>query len=199
MKRLIGILLAGFCLLTPLACFAGSRDVDVDIKAGAFMPSEDAMDEVYGEGTVVGGDLIFWSGRRGFSLGLGYMEQDGEPYTAGYVDSSSSEITITSLKLTGLFRIYNEAVERRVYPYFGMGALVCGVDEKVSFTSGYTTGSASASETAYGLLGLAGINIILSDKVSLFVEAELSSADFENQLGEDVDVGGLTIFTGIRF
>ena len=132
MKRFIGILLFGAFLFAPFVCFA-EIDMNVDAKVGYFMPSEESLDTIYGSIPVLGADLIFWSGRAGISLGLSYMNQDGEPYTTESVSSSSAEIKMSSLKLAGLYRIIHDpdVAKTKGYPYFGLGVLACGVDETV--------------------------------------------------------------------
>lgn len=200
MKRLfIVILVAIFsmCAYTANAEISG-LDTKFDIKAGYFLPSEDAIDSIYGNSPVLGIDFIAWSKKAGLSLGLNYIwNSDGEPKIYGSVSSASSELTITTIHVTGLYRIYEPDEGKGFCPYFGLGLIGCRFEEELEVNSD----SASASENAFGLHALAGIEIPLqSTSSSLFFEADISNATLDvESADDDLNIGGITLYAGIRF
>jgi len=178
-------------------------ETEFDIKTGYFMPTDNAMDDMYGTGAVIAGDLIYWFDNLGMGIGLDYWKQDGTPVTImdGSISvlEASSEMEIVSLTLTALYR-FNPT--QKVKPYVGAGLGSYYAKENSSVTTNYSTTSFSGSDTALGVHILAGVDMELSESISFFLEAKLSGAtvDASGGLGgEDADIGGFTIFAGIRF
>ena len=194
------------CSFLFIPAFAYSAETEFDIKTGYFMPTESAMDEIYGSGFTVGGDLIFWFEEWGLGLGLDYWKKDGTPYTYTYGSSyygatylsSSCEASKTNFTITGLYRMKSP---KKVYPYFGAGLDICKFEEELKVTTSYSSMRASGSENGYGAHLLAGVDILVSEAVSVFFEANLSSILIDTGCvsGDDFNIGGFTLYGGIRF
>ena len=74
------------------------------------------------------------------------------------------------------------------------------VEEELTLTSGSASASGSASDNALGFHILAGVDISLSESASLFLEANFSSAKIDTgSLGQEVDLGGFTLWGGVSF
>lgn len=177
------------------------------IRAGYFMPSEDAIKEIYGNGVSFGSDINIWS-KKGFGGGISieYFGKKGDPYqySSGLqIDNAESKISIIPIYLTSGYRIANN---KKVIPYFGLGVGLFLFNEKVSATIyDPNTGENSylsneASETAFGFHIFSGIHL----NNIIYFELEYSygairGAGNGGAAGNDVNLGGLMISGGFKF
>lgn len=175
------------------------------VNAGYFLPLEDAISEIYGNGLVLGTGLsIFSYNGFGGMISFEYFSKKGSPLTDASVGveitHASSKIKIIPINLTGEYQLANN---KNIIPYFGAGLGISLVNETIDMTyidpySGDTESIyEKVSETAIGFHILSGIRFN-----HLFLELKYTNANIEGgngAAGENVNIGGVTLSGGLSF
>jgi len=181
-----------------------STNKNFGIRAGFFMPMNDAISEIYGNGISFGSDINIWS-EKGFGGGISieYFGKKGEPYLYQQglqIEDADCKISIFPIYLTANYRIANN---KEILPYFGAGIGIFLVNEKLNMTvydpySGVREYlSDKGSDVAFGFHLLTGIHIkfiYFEIKYSYGVIDASSGAG-----GSNCNIGGLTISGGLKF
>ena len=183
------------------------HEVDFGIKVGYFAPNEESVKDIYGGGVTVEGELIIWN-RTGFGTAFGFQRysKSGDPYVYdpnGYVTSASADISIMPFTFTGLYRMTKNSPQTKIRPYFGAGVGIYVVKEKLSasFSDGdHESDSASLHKMGFHFLG--GIQADLWKHASLVFDIKYASASLSlrpDMIDNDVDLGGFSVSSGVRF
>jgi len=183
------------------------HEVDVGIKVGYFMPNEDAVKDIYGGGATFEGELIVWNQTGlGTAFGIQRFAKSGDPYVYdpyGYVTGASADISIMPITFTGLYRMTKNSPRTKIRPYFGAGVGIYMVKEKLSasfFDGGYESDSVSLNKMGFHFLG--GVQADLWKHASLVFDIKYASASLSlkmDMIDNDVDLGGFSVSSGLRF
>ena len=174
----------------------GSVGSEVGFRVGYFLPTEEALREVYDSGGFVFGiDLFYWGASGwGFGFSLDYFRKSGTPLVLGDVENARAKIKIDDLIVGARYRPITS--KSNIRPYFGIGGGFYRVEEKLTAVGL----DISVEERPFGFQALAGMQIGSSG--SFILEAKFSYASFSGGsglAGNDVNIGGFTIVTGFRF
>lgn len=169
-------------------------DFNFGAKIGYFSPIENALNDIYGGGLVIGGEVSVWNeSGLGGCLSIERFGASGEPYIY-YKYDATCNISILPITLTGFYKLKN--LSDIVNPYFGIGGGVYFVNEKVTVSENGYSESVSISDNALGFHFTAGIQY-----KQFFTEAKYSSASVssEGASGSSANIGGFNILIGARF
>ena len=172
----------------------GEVQIDIGLRLGYFMPADSGIKDFYGNGLMVGGDLIFWT-ESGFGGGISvdyYYKGKKITYYGGY--SSQIDYDVLPILFTGYYRIKSDMSP--LVPYFGAGFGLHIVGEDVS---GDYLENVSLSDTALGFHVIGGIQFMITESTSMFGEVKYTYAKAELSKGNDFNCGGFSICAGIRF
>lgn len=191
------------CLFLPMIVCSQEAvgALDLEFKMGYFVPSEDALLTVYGGGLTAAGEMSVWSADGwGIRLGAERFRKMGD--FPGSEDIA--EISITSFNATLLWidRYFSgAALNRRIY--LGLGGGTYTVDEEVE--EGFPGGAfrlGVSEDSTLGFHVVSGMSINISENTALTLETKVSLATVEGEGGlggAKVNLGGYTLFLGLRF
>ena len=190
-----GALLVSMFLVSQVATAA----VEWEGRIGYFVPSEDALLTVYGTGLAYGGAVSLWST---YGWGIGFDVSNFRKTGEFLNEEKIGKISITSINATLLWidrNIRRSMVGRRVY--LGLGGGIYMVDEEVR--PGFERFRVGVSEdSAFGFYLVSGISVAISPSTALTHETRFSLAEIDGDGGlggTKVNLGGYTIFLGLRF
>ncbi len=153
------------------------------IRFGYFLASDSVFKNIYGNGTVFGGELRLGGKRIVGWLEGSYRERAGKlSFT-----SEETKVKVTGVEVGALYRI----IPGKISPYAGVGIGYYMFNE-----SNEPIGTAKQSKT--GFCGAAGVSMIIGRSFVLDAQAKYSTcamrpADF------NVNVGGITLGIGAGF
>jgi len=155
-------------------------------KAGYFIPYNEDIQEIYGSGFVWGAYAGLWINRWGIVADFRSYNKEGDPYTFGDTEDASSEITMSTLTLSGLYE-FHSADNFKTYGGIGLG--ITWIDESLSVSGGGTTASTSGSLKKFTLQSTGGMRFN-----PFYVEITFSSIPVES-----ANFGGIVISGGLLF
>lgn len=176
-------------------------DFSFGINAGYFMPSEEALKEIYGGGIIFGGEIDFWNySGLGGGISIDYFSKSGDPIQLGDVSmikDANAKITIIPISLTAMYRVKNN--NTNVIPFFGAGLGIYMVGETLELdTYEYGSESVSFSKNGIGFHFLGGMQISNIAIIVKYTSASLSTEELA-AAGNELNCGGINFFIGLRF
>jgi hypothetical protein len=196
--NLVGRILAPLAFMGVLAATdVAAQDVSISAGVGGFSGSEKAMQDIYGP---------MWKFRatvdvelsKSFRLegGISYMHKEGKPYTVGSVSNAKSDITFVQGEALAILAIKGPLGIGRL----GAGAVYTSISENLSGNFAGASASISGSVSGPGLIGLAGLETPLNDKLSLYGDFSVTYIPFTTATSKDtVNLGGVNVDLGLRY
>jgi outer membrane protein W len=166
------------------------ESIDLRVKSGIFLPADNLVSDVYGEGITYGVDVTVCL-RGGLGLGLSIQQ-----YKA-FAELPTEEILESNISIVPVMismQIEDNKLKSDFKPYFGIGIGLVFVDEKYkAMRNSYTV-----SDTNIGFastFGMRAEHVFLEFKV---IQARIRMSSV---LGSDYDFngGGVSICAGISF
>ena len=166
------------------------ESIDLRVKSGIFLPSDNLISDVYGEGITYGVDVIARM-RGGVGLGLS-IQQYRAFYEFPNEEIFESNISIVPVMLS--LQIEDNKLKSDFKPYFGIGIGLVIVDEK------YKTADKNyaVSDTNIGFASKFGVraeHVFLELKVT---QARIRMSSLSGR-DNDFNAGGVSICAGLSF
>uniref|UniRef100_A0A832MKY5 Uncharacterized protein n=1 Tax=Eiseniibacteriota bacterium TaxID=2212470 RepID=A0A832MKY5_UNCEI len=144
--------------------------------------TESVTSDAYGGATGLCDGVPIWSrGRQGYYASVEFLTARGTPRvvadTSWVVEKSELSMWALTLGVDALYGIFEQAVERPLFPYVGLGVQFTGGSEKLGAT-GYRrvppvetfSGSTHAVRFAFGVQAVAGMEFRLSPQFAAMIE-----------------------------
>jgi opacity protein-like surface antigen len=183
------------------------RETDFGLRLGYFIPFDESVKEIYGNGPVFGAEVITW---QASGLGVGvvaeYYGKSGKPITTGSVFAQSAKARLVPFYLAFMYRA--TLTNSSIRPYFGAGWGRYFFNEKITFIDQGVPYRASVSKNPLGLHAFAGLQAPFSSSASFVLEVKFSYASISQTLfvgttnaGEvnSKNIGGVSAIAGVRF
>lgn len=188
MKPTLGVLLAAAVCVSMAFAPLARADWDLILKTGSYTLSDDSqrienisltLDDSASSVFGVEGQ---WYARPDVAIGGEYFQFSSD-WTSGI--GTSGDIDASAL-MFNIKKYFN--TEKAVQPYIGAGLGFAGID----FTGpgGSTTGSDIAFQAMAGVA-------VKGKKVGFYSELKWFSSEPEDDVGEEVDIGGTGLFAGV--
>ncbi|MGM0582920.1 MAG: hypothetical protein ACQETL_19745 [Bacteroidota bacterium] len=155
-------------------------------KAGYFIPYNEVIQDVYGNGYIWGAYAGLWFNKWGTVVDFRSYSKDGEPYELGDVEESTSHINMSTLTFSGLYEFYSS---NNFKTYGGVGLGMTWIDESLSGSGSGSEISGSATLKKFTFQSTGGMRFD-----PFYTEITFSSVPVEN-----ANFGGIIISGGLLF
>lgn len=185
--------------------------LSLGLRVGSFSLLESDAQETYGLMPLIGADVKLHLGKLplaaqtsiDWSFGTGEVEDKDVPGVTLLKDADS-EINVYVWRLTAILEpapgVWGSPDGSfYVTPYVGAGIGLHIVDEEIDGDTALGELSEKASESVVGYHAIGGVDLVFRKSFSLGVEVMYTTAEIENALDEDLDIGGFGAMVTFRF